>query len=585
MIEKYKKSLVAPLDEKELHIFNSDETLQDIVTTILHIMRNKVYGIYLAGGMRGCGKTSLMNLCCRLNRFPEQIRIRIDCNKLVDTDNFLYFFILSLSEETDGKELRGDIKSKIENLKDVISNHKVKRQYRESKRSKKRTETDHFAVQSKASISLKLFEKLLSVVREASSQQSIANTSGREETCHQVEEEQETYERYKLLELLSDILIQMSDQYEVLVVVDELDKKDINFIRDLIDAYKNLFLNSHVIIFLLVDLLTYMELTSGNELDNQLLSYINRAIYIPSNNFESLKKYLYRELDVDNMHAALIINYLSLGLFRKMNLHQYLEGTEGQYLFLKAYLYQELVSNYKKGRSGKQELDLYKVYAKEMTEKLFADRVITEKEAFTCQDGRTYFRPFQFAREYLTGLNRFSCVQSFVNRNMAKGEAYELNLSGFSIYELEQEYREQEIVPAVSASDCRDINKAIPVNRRYEYIQISERDEYSFRYMIRFINTLIKDIDNLLIIRKIRNFNGEEYAYSLLLDVGKKIGRILYCIEDFSFSYECRQGIESVKNFIKNHDIPIIEIETDDEPVEKSLDYIIEKAKKLINGE
>lgn len=49
--------------------------------------------------------------------------------------------------------------------------------------------------------------------------------------------------------------------------------------------------------------------------------------------------------------------------------------------------------------------------------------------------------------------------------------------------------------------------------------------------------------------------NKESYAYSVITGVNKKIGRVIYGIEDFSFSYESFWGISDVKILVANiHD-------------------------------
>ncbi|WP_068786783.1 hypothetical protein [Paenibacillus phocaensis] len=69
----------------------------------------------------------------------------------------------------------------------------------------------------------------------------------------------------------------------MILVIDEIDKQDHFYLRDLFSKYKNLFLNSHFISFFVVDQNQYQEIAFSSDLEDRLKIYFTRLFYLLGN--------------------------------------------------------------------------------------------------------------------------------------------------------------------------------------------------------------------------------------------------------------------------------------------------------------
>ena len=69
--------------------------------------------------------------------------------------------------------------------------------------------------------------------------------------------------------------------------------------------------------------MSYLTLLEGNEVESLIKSYITDAIYVPTDTYDELRSYLYREFNVENEYACMECYYEKLGIFRKVNTFQY----------------------------------------------------------------------------------------------------------------------------------------------------------------------------------------------------------------------------------------------------------------------
>ena len=144
MIRNYKNSLVEPLSVEEFHIFNSTVESDTCISEITGIFKNDVYGIYLLGGLRGSGKTTLMNLSYKLVASSKYIKITIDCNKVMDLNNFIDIFSFHLLEEVSKREFSQDIREKIMELAKRFYYNDKTVAIKEEKNKKEKVDAIHF---------------------------------------------------------------------------------------------------------------------------------------------------------------------------------------------------------------------------------------------------------------------------------------------------------------------------------------------------------------------------------------------------------------------------------------------------------
>ncbi len=581
MIEKYKISLIEPLDSEELHIFNSTYKVNSCINDIVNIIRNKAYGIYLVGGMRGCGKTSLMNLCHKIEEKNKCIKVNIDSNKIMEIENFIYFFIYSLSIEAEKNNFTDDIINDLIKLKNIVMNGK--KNYKTNEANLSNIKTNVQVNEEDNSLNINFISNFLKLGRNKKSSNNVSKTNEYFTIERSLEETIERNDLFIVIERLSQLLNKISTDYKILLVIDELDKRDKEFIIDLIDNYKNLLFNSKIITFLIVDTLTYIDIVKGNELNNKLLNYIIKSIYVPTNNLNEIKNYLYREYGVVNYEEIYLANYQSLGIYRKLNLYKYLTNNEDNYIFSKSYLFYFILNYIENYLIESYYIDCFKVFLKDMIEKLFEDKYIMINYIEETIRNNDILYKKDFLNILKLALNSFSTQNKSIKlEEVGYKNKYILQLTYNENFELKLEHGIKHI--EFKLNYRMKINSYLHNNNKYQYIKITTNDTDSYHYVFRFINTLNENIENIIIVKKIfEAFGVEQSSYSIIIDINKKIGRILYCIEDFSFSYEYRNGIESVRKFLTDLNIKIIEVEIDDEPISENIEYIMEKAGEIIN--
>ncbi|WP_252244007.1 hypothetical protein [Clostridium sp. ZBS14] len=590
MIEKYKKSLVAPLDKDELHIFNITNSLEKSIQEILKIVNDRAHGIYLVGGMRGSGKTSTINLCSAKYWRSNLIRITINCNKIIGIESFIYFFIEELYENIKDLKLPVEIYDEINDIRMKIRNNVSNKQVNKNDMLKKETSKIDKSSEAGQTYKQSIFNNRLEFLKKIIYKEYNSAIDEISSGINITEEIQEKNDEFILINRISEILIKISEQeeeYNIIIIIDEMDKQNKKFIEDLLDLYKNLFLNSHITTFFIVDLLNYLEINLGNELDNRLLSYFIKSIYIPTINDDDIKDYLYREFGVDNYKEVIIVNYLTCGVLRKINTYKYLEGYEERDIFLKAYIYNLILSKSELVGSKLYIKDLYKIFLKEVIEEFFYKNYIYSSYIREYMKNREekYSYKYDFYKVIMDSLMKICTEMDYIKYIILSQSEIKYFLNKEVMHKLVYEYTDKKIQYTFDKYQVSKINNYFN-EKQPKYIKISNNQPYDGNDIIHLIETLQRNVENLYIVKKIMVFMGSEhYSYSAILEINRSIGRVMYSIEDFSFSYEDSWSIKALKNFIRNNGIKLIEIETDDEPIEQNIDYIRDMLCKKIEGE
>ncbi|WBW96232.1 P-loop NTPase fold protein [Oceanirhabdus sp. W0125-5] len=593
MIKNYKKSLIEPLDKEELHIFHSSDSLDRCISEIYEIINNKVHGAYLIGGIRGVGKTSLINLCCEKYRYSDLVRINLDCNKIINIENFIYFFVEALRKSIQTVDLPEEIFSEIENIsKKIISNYssKITSGYDNNKSQHIRFED---VDENNIDLNLNIFKffgqafNIRNAFGQKISKSSIAESS--KKNCH-IQEIEERNDIFILIEKLTIVLKKIATcekKYRIVITVDELDKHNESFIEELFDYYKNLFLNSHIITFFIVDAIKYINIRNKSEIENKLLSYFIKCIYVPTLEHKDVKDYMYREFEIESYKNIMEVDYLTFGIFRKMNTYKYQHGYNGKYIFAQAFIYYIFTSEEEQDTFFEgYTYDLYKYFVKELIQYIFRQKRITLK--YICDYFEKKMEKFNVYIDYnnfiIKRLDELSLKYNFVTVTQLSSDykVYDFILENFKEYKILDDYMIQKIEYKLNSRDCRNINKYI-YRRELFPVTITDHKTEAFYYAIRFIETMGKFIDNVIIVEKISTFmDGEVFKYSAILIINKPVGKIVYIIDDCSFSYEGPLTVNQLIKFMRVNNIKLIKIETDDEPVKENLEYILEKTEEQI---
>lgn len=592
MIKNYKKSLIEPLNKGELHIFHSSSSLDRCIKEIFEIIQEEVHGSYLIGGLRGVGKTSLINLCCAKYRYKDLLRIDLNCSKMIDVDNFIYFFIEELQKSVKSTEISNEIIDEIEDMSmKIINNHSKKAIYECDNKSSNNKSVDE-SNEKNIDVNFNLFSTLFNISNKLSRKSSRFSSTETNMGATSTQEIEERNDHFILVERLSNVLKKIATherKYRIVITVDELDKHDRNFIEELFDYYKNLFLNSHIITFFIVDLLKYIDFRNGNEIENKLLSYIIKSIYIPTLEHEDVKAYMYREFEIKNYKDIIEIDYLTYGILRKMNTYKYQEDYNRKYTFAKSILYYDIVSTERQDSFlERHAYDVYKFFVRKLIENVFRERRISSKYICECFDETVdkYNVSMNHTKFIIDKFDDLVSKYNFLTCNQGENgeKEYVLDINNLEEYKLLDNYKMKKIKYELYSHRYYKINKSI-YKKDLLPINISEHKTEAFYYIIRFLETMAESIDNVIVVEQVSNWGrAEVLKYSAILVIDKPIGSIIYTINECSFSYEGPFTVEKLTAFMRENKIKVIKVETDDEAVEKNLEYIFKKADEIILG-
>ncbi|OAB40549.1 hypothetical protein PMSD_01190 [Paenibacillus macquariensis subsp. defensor] len=585
MIKNYKKSLIEPLIGEELHIFHTNAEIDQVMNDIISIIRDNVHGCYLLGGFRGTGKTSFVNLCCAKFEKNRILKISMDCNKFIDVSNFLFFFLEELVKAIKTIKLTKELESAITKMHEQVAYKNLERKSQIRINKVLNNNMTENSKNQKVTINFSLMDKILSFANGQEHHNKLRQEYNNAIERSEVFELEARNDEFIMVEKLSRILKRLSEEYQLIMVIDEIDKQDNLFLEDLFGLYKNLFLNSHLITLFVVDQNKYQDIVFSSEMDDKLRVYFTRPFYLPTFNLDDIRSYLYREFQVNSMMKCYVVAYLTNGVMRKINTYNYLEGYRDSLTMLKAILYNDLINTPIISRyTTPYVIDKYKFIVKEFVEVLFYHQKMGTK------------RIIEFFRERFNKHNipiDPESISSFLVEITLKNSSFIVNKSSAEIviikigpksynFHLDEQDENSKIFFDKTLRQVHDINRSL-LKTKANPIRVVERDYQGFDHFIRIIETNYRSVKNIIIVKKLSNWDENEVDnHSAILIMDRPIGYIIYYVEECSFSYEGPPGEENLIDFMKENNIPIIIVETDDELVKENMEFILEQADKMI---
>lgn len=589
MIKNYKKSLIEPLDKGELHILHTSYWIEKLISQIVYLINEKAHGVYLVGGLRGIGKTSLLNLCLREVQSNKYCRIKIDANKIHDKSDFLYFIVEELYTALHGNITAEEINVELENLKQIVVEKRIVETGNSIDLNIKNEKYNKELIRESTLFQHGLFNNLFNRQLVIENEESMSAIKSESVTNANKIVFSERIDDFIIIDKLSRLLKTLDEyhKYTIVISIDELDKQSSLSIESIFDYYKNLLLNSHIIVFMCVDTLKYAKVTAGNYIDNEYRSYFTDCFYMPTLEYQELVKYLYREFLINDHDKAIMVNYESCGIFRKINTHQFISKKSDK-VYLAALAFHLMMDGIKIGNFyDNYEYDIFKVLLKEALQILLKYKQITMNELcdFLSKKEFEYDLKFEFTSQFI---DSFSKIELLINNvetisiphNSSNNKTFKIindalpvkSFTDIKKITFSNEYIGQNINRSIYSKDC------IP-------ILIEQRNNDAFYYFERFVETLGSKIENIIVIEKICNWDkAEVQTYSGIVVVNKTIGRVAYIIEDCSCSYEGKASHKDVLDFLEKLGIKKIIVSTDEVPIQDNLDYIFEKVDSIIYG-
>jgi hypothetical protein len=295
---------------------------------------------------------------------------------------------------------------------------------------------------------------------------------------------------------------------------------------------------------------------------------------------------MYREFEVYSVLECLKATYLSNGTMRKINTYSYVEGHNDPYLLQKAFLLQDLLSEVESSLIRNQSAyvrDKFKFILKDLMERLFYAGKMERKKVI-----RLLQEKFDKHNIPIDPSGVIECMEkSASKRSDIIFEWKDIDNVLIKIIPREG-YRENydpdkyKIDYQFNPFDTCEINRSF-IKNNSEPISVMKRDTRGFEHVIRMIETNIRSVKNIIIVRKISNWDEREvHNYSAVVIMEKPVGSVIYVVEECSFSYEGPFTVQLLIDFNANHKIPEIIIDMDDEPVLDNLAFIFDEIDKKI---
>jgi|GEM_PF-2104562 len=294
-------------------------TLSDRISDIEYIVKNCATGIYVVGGDRGSGKTTLMN---SIENQSTKRRIQNHgfivakseyflhlnvTNKNTDLLRELILFLEQIYIEND-EELNKKILNRIENIKEKVLFDIYLEEVEEEFRGESETSTLSFIAGIKASISEFIFSK-------ATLESNSIKLSNNEIRNRKIKSPRQR--REEIIEEVIKLLDIFSDNFSIVVVLDELDKLDDNSLEHFVEENKIVLVESSIIFFLVVDSQKYVNLKYDKKYST-LNNLIREYIFLPRLNWQEFILVVPKLLKISSLKTLQSIYYETKGNFREI---------------------------------------------------------------------------------------------------------------------------------------------------------------------------------------------------------------------------------------------------------------------------
>lgn len=595
MIE-LKKSLVEPLQGNDLHFYYSCEYLEKNIKSLKKAIKDKIYGCYLVGGIRGVGKTSFVNLCCNFDdEFNKTIKVNIDMSRVDKIENLLLYVIRQLYYSMEKQKLDVNIMDEIKTM--YIKTFLSVNNNSSITLGEINTEESEESNIKKYQISLlpkvPVLEKFLSIETDKSKESFINKRNQQTEKitqCYEITEVSDEHIRF--LEF-KNILKKLSDsEYTIIFIYDELDKMETNTLELVFRLYKDLFLNYRVINIFIVGYDEFIKYTSDDIRSNPLNTYFIGKYYVPTMDYMNFQRYCYKVLSIETQLEMYEIYYSTLGILRNINTYMYNNYEKDKIFEEKAFLFTNIMIDLYNNKIARQSLDIFKYNLKQLINYIFDYAPVRYDDVKNFFDKLNENLPnvrISFGKVINTILKHSKTLNNIISIEYKENTKYLImNISedrkkwidNINLKKIDM----KDLYSYLSDSKFWKVNEDLLVNR-VKPITICKNQTNGFGILKRIIKSSIYKLKNVIIIEKHYNFMGMKgisYSGILLLDL--PVGYVAYIVEDCSFNYEDSRYIEDYRDFLEQNRIKAITLKYDEISIENNIENILRDVDRKIYG-
>lgn len=554
-------------------LYELDDVQRHIYSSIRKDLNGKFTKNILLGGVRGCGKSSLVNLAAD---FEKNLVVKIDCSIADEEADLLTLIVNELKKILDSSEITLDDKlSKEINrlIREItfsaINVYKVT--VLESVQEENEGIADFIAevcmplklINFKSSIQTRLKEVLV---------------SKKDKTEEFLQQRVTAYfERKTAFGSLIDKINEASRK-KLVFIFDEIDKHNVDFLDKIFDKYKSFLTSGKSTNIFMINISQYYHIICGNACDD-IAAYFDKKYFLRAASFRLFKNISYNDI---RSSAALETNYyLNQGIFR--NVYADMDtGNRDVVLLLKAKYYIKLVEFV----NSCEELDdfvkeiLVSVLNKALKRGFIGNSLNLSNLKLICSEEFSIYKNIQLEELILYILKShvantenwivlkedelmvdYNIFEEKYIKDLHNNSNNENSSSNWENYKKGSEVAEDKALHVYN-SKFREINDGQIKLRNYDDFEFFLIDDSNNSHED-IIKTLLLDKDIVTFIRvKKKNSLGYEFGYVFFIDSSIK-GRYVLYYDDASWSYECFWVKEKIDNFILANRIKEIEVEVD----------------------
>ncbi|MFR1722866.1 P-loop NTPase fold protein [Emergencia timonensis] len=574
-------------------LYEGDDIQTHICLSIKNDLSSRFTKNILLGGMRGCGKSSLINLAITSG---NNLVIKIDCSIIDKEDDLLMLIISELKKICDRIVLDENLSNDTDRLISQIV-YETTNTYRhtviEEIQKDRESIVDFIA---EVCVSLKPINFRAGI--ENSLKTILSQREGKTEELLQ----QRVNASFERKEAFRDLINKVSElcKKKIVFIFDEIDKQPADFLNKIFDKYKTFLTSEQTTNIFIVDIYQYYYIMCMNISDN-IRVYFDKKYLLRAISFSLFKQILYNRIC---SNVDLEINYfLTQGIFRNIFAEVYTEHRDMNLMY-KAKYYIDLVkyvNDCNEIEDFEKEI-LLEVLNKILKRGFIGNRLNIECLNKICSMEFEMYKDIQLEERVLHILkthaveaanwiilneSEIAIDTNIFEKKYIRPHCYDVQNENASSYwinhqgQIDAEHKRQ---LEINKYKLRSINNGQIKLRNYDTFEFYIINDSNKSYSD-IIGTLLHSdgIEILFTIKK-ENTLGYEFAYVFFINSSIKGKNVLY-YDNASFSYECYLVKAGIDNFLSLNGIEeiVVEVDTDFIANKDNLHLIIDKYNKHEN--
>lgn len=315
-IDYRRSSILEPLGNEDVAFFGYDENIKEKARRIRKLISQERYGSFLIAGDRGSGKSSFVNLVLDdVKKNKDVISIELSTINYRSDDSILYGIVDRLYNHRE--QFNSSCQEDIESLYKRIKGNFIKREVIENNLSDDTNTKASIRKGTSKEGNIGFIRGFLSGKIALNSEVFNAEEKNNKESSS-INRTIEIVEEIELFSETENLLTKLCQEYKVIIVLDELDKQESEYIVDIFNSFKSMFVEKQIITFFVVDSSTYEKYYLDT--NSILRTYFLYGVYIPLIEYKDFIKQCYCMYNLNSRREVDKLYFDSMGNRRLANI-------------------------------------------------------------------------------------------------------------------------------------------------------------------------------------------------------------------------------------------------------------------------